>query len=250
VAALTRADSAIKASALFNPTALAPPAAGGYVAGDPFTVSHAWSAQSGDQVNPINGQIGTMAVLWDLVADVDTAHDARWHAKFGVNPNAVQQSSFNGTASPYSYTYYGSPSSPTPIVRNEELTLIDAQIQLGLGNFASAITLINDVHQGAGGFAGALAIAPTFTAVRDSLLKEQRISTALDGSEDRTISIRMYGLAAVADTTWNATNGPDAAAAASARAAVGAFSDLHTTVLPPPVTESDGRGGTYTVTCP
>lgn len=250
VPALQSADSAIKASALFNPSAITTPPPGGFVAGDPYTVSHAWSAQSGDQVNPINGVTGTLAVLWDLVVDVDTVNDARWHAKFGVNPNAVQEPTFNGVASPYIYSYYSSPSTPTPIVRNEELALVDAQIQLGLGNFAAAITLINDVHQQAGGYATPLSIAATYTAVRDSLLKEQRISTVLEGSEDRTISIRMYGMPAASDTTWDATSGPDATAAATAMASLGAFTDLHTTVLPPPATEVDGRNGSYTITCP
>ncbi len=248
-AALTRADSALKASALFAPTSLTPPAPGGFVYGDAFTVSNAWSAQSGDLTNPINGQIGTMAVLWDLVVDVDTVNDARWAAKMSHNPNAVQQLAFNGVASPYIYSYYSTPASPTPIVRDEELTLVDAQIQLGLGNFAGAIALINDVHQEAGGFATPLSIAATYTAVRDSLMKEQRISTVLEGSEDRVIAIRMYGMEAVSDTTWNATSGPDAAAYAAAKGSIGPFTDLHTTVLPPPASEGLGRGGSYTLSC-
>ena len=204
--ALTRADSAINASALFDPGALTTPAPGGFT-DDAFGVYHAWSAQSGDQLNPINGEVGTIAVLWDFVVDVDTVNDARWHAKFSVNPNAVQQSSFAASASPYIYAYYPTVSTPLPIVRNEELTLVDAQIQLGLGNLANAITLINDVHQQAGGFASPLAIAANYVAVRNALLKEQRISTILEGSEDRTIALRMYGMAAVSDTTWNATFG-------------------------------------------
>jgi hypothetical protein len=67
-------------------------------------------------------------------------------------------------------------------------------------------------------------------AVRDSLLKEQRISTIAEYSSDRTIALRMYHLEAVADTTFGAT-------------------DLHTTVLPVPAPEVAGRGGSYVVTC-
>jgi hypothetical protein len=106
-----------------------------------------------------------------------------------------------------------------------------AQIQLGLGNFAAATTLINDVHMQVGGFAGPLSIAPNYTAVRDSLMKEERISTVFEGSNDRVISIRMYDLEAIADTTWHAE-------------------DLHTTVLPVPSSEVQGRGGQYVLTCP
>jgi hypothetical protein len=247
--ALTRADSAIHASALFSPTNLAPPAAGGFAPGDLYGVYHSFSPTSGDLVNPVNGNIGTLATLWDLVADVDTLHDLRWQAKFTTNSNTVQEPSFSGAASPYIYAYAATPSSPIPIVRNEELTLVDAQIQLGLGNYATASTLINDVHTVAGGMS-ALTIAPTYTAVRDSLMKEQRISTALEASGDRTIAIRMYGLETVSDTTWDATSGPDANAAVTARKAEGGFTDQHTTVLPPPQTEVTGRGGSYTLSCP
>jgi hypothetical protein len=67
--------------------------------------------------------------------------------------------------------------------------------------------------------------------VRDSLLKEQRVSLVAEPGGDRTISIRMYGLQAVADTTFGAK-------------------DLHTTVLPIPQQEIAGRGGSYIVSCP
>jgi len=51
-------------------------------------------------------------------------------------------------------------------------------------------------------------------------------------------------MAAVSDTTWNATSGPDAAAVVAATNALGAKpTDLHTLVDPPPSTEADGRGG-------
>jgi hypothetical protein len=87
-------------------------------------------------------------------------------------------------------------------------------------------------------------------AVRNALLKEQRISTILEASEDRTIALRMYGMATVSDTTWNATSGPDALAVAGATSALGSRPvDLHTLVDPPPSTEVDGRGGNYTLTC-
>jgi hypothetical protein len=249
--ALTRADSAIKSSALYNLSAITTPSPGGFVITDPFSVYHAFSPQSGDQVNPVNGTIGTLAVMWDLVVDVDTINDARWKAKFAVNPNSVQQGAFNAVASPYIYSYYGSPSSPIPIVRDEELALYDAQIQIGLGNYGNAITLINTVHQQAGGFSSPLTIPSDYVDVRNALLREQRISTVLESSGDRNISVRMYGMPTVSDTTWNSTNGPDAEGVATAEAALGtSITDLHTTVIPIPETEIDGRGGSYTLTCP
>ena len=249
--ALTRADSAIKASALFLPSAISPPASGGFSTNDAYGVYHVFSAQSGDLTNYVNGVIGTDAVLWDLVADVDTVNDLRWKAKFAVNGNTVQEATFAPVASPYIYAYYPSVSTPIPIVRNEELTLVDAQIQLGLGAYGAATTLINDVHMQAGGYATPLIVPADYLDVRNALLKEQRISTALEASGDRMIAIRMYGLAAVADTTWQATAGPDAAGVASVKTSTGsAPTDFHTTVLPIEETEIDGRGGHVSLTCP
>ncbi len=41
----------------------------------------------------------------------------------------------------------------------------------------------------------------------------------------------MYNLQAISDTTWGSK-------------------DLHTTVLPVPSSEIEGRGGSYSITCP
>jgi len=254
VAALTRADSAIKASALFNPSAITTPAAGGFSTNDAYGVYHVFSPQSGDLTNPVNGIIGTYVVLWDLVADVDTVNDARWKAKFAPIPAQnlpVQQSTFSPVASPYTYAYYPTTGSPVPIVRDEELTLVDAQIQLGLGALTNAMTLVNNVHQQAGGYATPLVVPSDYVHVRDALLKEQRISTAIEASGDRTFSIRMYDMAAIADTTWQAHSGPDSAGVASVKQNTGtAPTDYHTTVLPIEETEIDGRGGHISLTCP
>ena len=100
-------------------------------------------------------------------------------------------------------------SSPVPIVRAEELALVRAQIQLGLGNFANAIALINQVHVQAGGFGGPLAITPDLhrrarqpaqgTANLDGVRSQRR-------PHDRPPNVRPRG---VADTTWQAKSGPD-----------------------------------------
>jgi hypothetical protein len=230
VAALTRADSAATASALYTPTSLSPEPAGGWTDGTPG-VFWDWSAQAGDVVNPLNNQEGISVTLKTLVADVDTTDDLRWKAKFGQNPYPLQLTQYDSITVRALYIMYPATSSPIPIIRPEGLVLDRAQIQLGLGNFAEATTLVNDVHQQVGGFGTPLNIAANYTAVRDSLMKEERISTVFEASNDRVISIRMYDLEAIADTTFHAI-------------------DLHTTVLPVPSSEVQGRGGNYTLTCP
>jgi len=247
LAALQRGDSALLASALYNPAAIAPPATGAFAL-DAFGVYHTYSAQSGDLPNPLNGFYNQLAPMYDLIADVDTAHDLRWKNKFTPNPTTTQQlPPYNAAAAPYSYLPYASVSGPEPIVRAEELALVRAEIQLALGNNAAAIGLINTVHQQAGGFAGPLSIAPTYTAVRDTLMKEIRISTVLEGSGDHVIAIRNWGMQTVSDTTWLATSGPDATAVAGIG---GTPTDYHTTIAPVPFSEVQGRGGSYTLTCP
>jgi hypothetical protein len=241
IPSLTRADSAMTASALYN-VALTTPEPGGFTENG-AGVYWDFSPTSSDLVNPINGALGVWVTLRYLVADVDTLNDARWKAKFVPQPAQyplqISEDAFMAWGD--LYDYYSSPSSPIPIIRNESMYLERAQIQLGLGNLAEAITLINNVHQQAGGFGSPLSIAATYTAVRDTLLKEQRISTVFEPSGDRLISLRMYGLQTVADTTWSS--------AAAPRPPGGV--DLHTTVVPIPSTESEGRGAAgYARTCP
>jgi hypothetical protein len=242
--ALGRADSAVTASALYNLAAIAPPSAGPFQPG-PYIVYSDYSGASGDLPNAIFNAYFNYNALWDLQFDVDTLNDLRWKAKFVPDPNPVQIAQYAGVSDAKNFLPYSSVAAPIPIIRAEGLALVRAQIQLGLGNFAAAINLINTVHQQAGGFAGPLTIAPTYTAVRDSLLKEQRISMVQEVSGDRMIALRMYHLEAVADTTWQATSGPDAVVAN----ALGA-TDYHTTVTSFPTSEADQRGGAWTLSCP
>ena len=244
VTALTRADSALTASALYNPSVIAPPIAGPFAL-DPYGVYHTFSTQSGDNTNPLNVWYPYLGPLYDLAADVDTANDLRWKNKFVPQPTPFQIPQYSVVALPMNYLPLESPSSPLPIVRAEELALVGAEIDLGLGNYPAAINLINTVHMQAGGFSTPLNIATTYTAVRDTLMKELRISTVLEGSADHLIAIRMWGMAAVSDTTWDATSGPDAVGVAAVTAATGAAPvDLHTIVAPPDQPELTGRNGT------
>jgi hypothetical protein len=246
VSALTRADSAMTASALYNPSAITPPVSGPFPL-DAFGVYHTYSSQSGDLANPINDFYTVMEPMDDLLADVDTANDLRWKAKFTANPVPPLEPPYSDAGAPFSYVPIATPNGPEPIVRAEELELVRAEIQLGLGNYAAAAGMVNVVHQQAGGFVSPLTIAPTYTAVRDTLMKELRISTVLEGSVDHLIAIRMWGLAAVSDTTWLATSGPDAVAV---NAIGGTPVDFHTTISPIPVGELSGRNGTYNLSCP
>jgi hypothetical protein len=234
-AALTRADSAMTASALFSPGALAPNPVGGFTTSDPFGVFLDFGPTSGDQVNPINALANTLWLMKEMTNDQDTVNDLRWKAKFSLDTqNIIQQPTYAASAAPWHYAAYPGTNSPIPIVRDESLTLIEAQIQLGMGNLANAMTLINDVRVTVGG-EGAVSAA-TYTTVRNALLKEQQISTAFEASSDRAIALRMYKIEAVEDTTWDVIHLPS-------------VTDQHTTVLPVPVAVTSAHDGVFTFTC-
>ena len=193
VAALNAALADLDSSGMYDSTGsvLAPTASGGFKP-DAHTVTHDFSPQSGDLANPVNGAIGTEAVMNDFLADVDTVNDLRFRAKFIHNPNPVQQQLYNPVAlttvfdaaighdTTYSYLYFMYPStnSPIPILRDEGLTLMAAQIQMGLGNYTKALALVNLVRTIVGGLpAFPASVASSYTSMRDALMKEQRIST-------------------------------------------------------------------------
>jgi hypothetical protein len=245
--ALANAAADLNSSALYNPAAITPPNAGAFNL-DAFGVYHTFSGQSGDQSNPFVGSYYLYDALWDLQYDVDTLNDLRWLHKFVPDPQPVQLSEYAGTSDGMNFLPYKTVNGPIPIVRAEELALVMAQIQLGMGpaHYTTAVGLINQVHKLAGGFQADLTIdASSYTAVRDSLLKEQRISTVFESSGDRMIALRMYGLEAVADTTWQAKSGPDAGDAQ----ALGGV-DYHQTISPVPFQELTARGGSWNTTCP
>jgi hypothetical protein len=241
-AALAAAAADIAASGMYNPTVLAPNVVGGFTPG-PYAVTLDFSAISGDLSNPVNANLGILAQLNDFIADVDTASDLRWKTKFVVNANPVQEPQYNVVASPFQYGMYPTPGSPIPLVREEQLVLWNAQIQMGLGNYVQALSLVNQVRTAVGGLpAFPLSVASSYTSIRDSLMKEQRISTTYELSVDRTIAIRMYGLAAVADTTWGTAGHPNE----DPHVTTG---DYHTTINPIPTAELQGRGGTWSTVC-
>ncbi len=251
VPALQAANTALAASALYDPSVIAPPVAGPFQP-NPYMVYYNFSGSSGDKQNQIFAAYFNYNTTWDLQSSVDTINDLRWTRKFTPDLAPVQVAQYAGVSSAKNYVPYSSVSAPIPILRAEELALVQAQIQLGLGNYVPALALVNQVRTQAGGPAltpypaGDATGGNAFVQVRDDLMKEQRISTVFEMSGDRMIALRMYNLEAVEDTTWQAHSGPDAVV----DAANGHPTDYHTTVTPIPVPEYTERGGAWTLSCP
>jgi hypothetical protein len=89
------------------------------------------------------------------------------------------------------FTIYPTPSSPAPIIRNEELMLIRAEANIFTGNFAAAMQDINNIRTVSGGGLAPVAIA-TPAAGLTALLYERRYSLLFEGQ--RWNDHRRFGL--------------------------------------------------------
>ncbi len=266
--AVTQAQTDLTLSGMFTGGVLAPATPPPFVA-DANNVLWDYSSASGDVSNNIFSSIGTQATLKDFVASVDTVNDLRWKTAFIKNPNNVQQPQYavianitkGGTTWSYVYNMSNSPSAPIPLVTQPDIVLLEAQIELGLGNFGGAIATTNLVRTAVGGLPAASPPA-TYIGARDFVLSEQRVTAVYQTWNIRTISLRMYGLAILADTTWNNPGPPPryshsttgtATAATQEAFPQQAYLDWHTLVNPIPFTELTGRGeqntGILVTTC-
>jgi len=175
----------------------------------------------------------TYFLLKEAVSAMDPT-DLRFTHKFKPN-NGTAVTSYNFVASPLTLAMYGTPGSPIPIVRNEELHLYSAQIRLGLNDLAGAVAEVNNVRTLVGHLAP-VANPGTYTGVRDLILREYIASTTGEPAGDRVAAIRDYGLPTVTDTTWDnvANQGPD----------------THATVQPFAIADVTARNGNTSYTCP
>jgi hypothetical protein len=240
VSALTSADSAVHASFLYNPSALTPPTAGDF--SDPVAVYHNFSSTSGDVDNPVTfsvGQTTTLYVLDTVAAEIAAGGDLRAN-KLIVNtqaPNSAAGPAANAqAANMMTVGFYQTASSPIPIIRDEELVLIEAAIQLGEGNLSNAIASINAIRSNVGHVAIYNPATPSYVGVRDQLLHEMRASNIGEPGEERLMAVRNYGLQIQQTQTW----GPKTATNPG---------DTHATLLPVPIQESGPRNGAIAPSC-
>ena len=111
VPALQAANTALAASALYNPSVIAPPVAGPFEA-SPYIVYYNFSGSSGDKQNQIFAAYFNYNTTWDLQSSVDTINDLRWTRKFAPDPSPVQVAQYAGVSSAKNYVPYSSVSAP------------------------------------------------------------------------------------------------------------------------------------------
>ena len=89
------------------------------------------------------------------------------------------------------FTIYPAPTSPAPIIRNEELMLIRAEANIFTGGFGTAMQDINNIRTVSGGGLGPVAFASQATGLT-ALLYERRYSLLFEGQ--RWNDHRRFGL--------------------------------------------------------
>ncbi len=150
-------------------------------------VYHVYGTGLGDEVNPIY-ETPTAAFVklrgHPTFKTQAEAGDKRYAAKILDRPDL--SAAFDGLVSTLAVTLSGSSTDAFPIIRNEELILIRAEANIGLGNLAAAEADINLIRAAAG-------LAPvTLTAANavDQLLHERWYSLFMEGH--RWIDVRRY----------------------------------------------------------
>jgi starch-binding outer membrane protein, SusD/RagB family len=185
-AAWTRARQALDASFInVNATSAAAYNVGVY---------HPYAA-SPDSPNPLATATNTdlyahMSIDTDAPLKADGTKDNRFLAKVGARPtrNAPQGL---GVPSSLGFQIYPTITTAIPIIRNEELILLRAEILLATGDKAGAIAMINNIRVNSGGLApSTLTTASSDADVITEILVQKRYSLLLEGH--RWIDMRRY----------------------------------------------------------
>lgn len=118
-----------------------------------------YSSASGDQPNTNSFSESSYLFAHAQFADSAKAHlqvngqpDARFGRKFASNPPVDPPQKLN-IAAVWHFTIYPSGSSPAPLIRNEELILLRAEAEIGLGQLGPATTDLNTIRTVSGGLA-------------------------------------------------------------------------------------------------
>lgn len=155
-----------------------------------FGAYHLFSTTGGDQLNPVyfplNSNGETRVVEPSFITDA-AAGDKRVAAKTSKRTSTAFQ---DGLQSDYDFNVYPTNVSSIPLIRNEELVLIYAEVQAQTGNSANAVTAINVIRNAAGlaNYTGGTDQASLIA----EMLTQRRYS--LFGEGHRWVDVRRYNL--------------------------------------------------------
>jgi hypothetical protein len=153
---------------------------------------HVFTTNAGDQVNPLNRPDFLYAhprLMSEAQLKADGTPDLRAQEKLvSVSPLTVI-----GITSDVQFTMYDDPSAPLPWITNEELILLRAEANLGLGEKASAADDINLIRQRAGDLEPLPDLASRSSEeILDELLYNKRYSLVWEYGHT-WIDLRHYG---------------------------------------------------------
>jgi hypothetical protein len=158
-------------------------------------VFHTFSTAPGDSTNNLfdpnaRALVAHPSLETDAQLQVDgVTPDKRFVNKTTLLPNVH---SSTGLSSDRALNVYKGPSDPVPIIRNEELILLRAEANIGLGNLGPALTDINLIRQTAGNLPPHAPFLSSAEALTE-LLYNKRYSLLFEGGH-RWIDLRHYGL--------------------------------------------------------
>lgn len=152
-----------------------------------------FSAGTGDFTNPLalDPVSGTNVAHPSLGAEAQLqpggAPDARLTSKVVTLPASRSADNLSTTLG---WIRYPSPDTPIPLIKNEELILLRAEANIGLGDLGTALIDINLVRTTSGGLAPLAAFADQTTAITE-LLYNKRYSLLYEGAHS-WIDYRRY----------------------------------------------------------
>ncbi|MDQ8158987.1 MAG: RagB/SusD family nutrient uptake outer membrane protein [Gemmatimonadota bacterium] len=154
-------------------------------------VFHVYSTASGDAVNPLfdpapRAIVAVPEFLTDARLRADGTRDLRATSKAVVGTVTLATQSISSNVRP---VVYPTNVTPIPLIRNEELILMRAEANIGLGNRAAAIADLNFVRTNAGGLP---ALAADFSGdLVTELLYDRRYSLFFEYGH-RWVDARRY----------------------------------------------------------
>jgi starch-binding outer membrane protein, SusD/RagB family len=154
-----------------------------------------FSTNAGDEVNPLF--VPFLYAHPRLVTEAQLRPDHTPDLRVQQKLVTVAPFTLEGVTTNVQFTLYNASNSPIPVIRNEELILMRAEANFGLGNKSAALTDINLIRTASGGLAAlpaSFATGPD-SAMLNELLYEKRYSLVWEGGHT-WLDLRHYGLLA------------------------------------------------------
>jgi len=154
-----------------------------------------FSTNAGDEVNPLF--VPFLYAHPRLISEAQLRPDSTLDLRAQQKLVTVPSFTLEGVTTDVQFTLYNSSASPIPVIRNEELILMRAEANFGLGDKSTALTDINFIRTTSGGLAalpGSFATGPD-SAMLNEILYEKRYSLVWEGGHT-WLDMRHYGLLA------------------------------------------------------